>query len=54
VRDASTSAPAARWDQEFGSAAIGRRVDAILGPPFGKGLALEREFLAEARIKIAE
>ena len=35
-------------------AAVGRRVDAILGLPFSKGLALEHEFFAEARIKIAE
>jgi hypothetical protein len=34
--------------------AIGGRVDAVLGVPFGKGLALEHEFFAEARIKIAE
>jgi hypothetical protein len=34
--------------------ARGGRVDAVLGLPFGKGLALEHEFFAEARIKIAE
>jgi len=46
----------ARSIQESGLrlGAIGRRVDAILGVPFGKGLALEHEFFAKARIQIAE
>jgi hypothetical protein len=30
------------------------RSGAVLGPPFGKGLALEGEFFAEARVEIAE
>lgn len=34
--------------------AIGGHVDAVLGLPFGKGLALEHKFFAEVRIKIAE
>jgi len=34
--------------------AIGRRVDTVLGLPLGKGLALEHEFFAKARIQIAE
>ena len=33
--------------------ALRRRVGAVLGRPFGKGLALEGEFFAEARMKIA-
>src|SRR6202047_2980385 len=42
----------ARRDQDPRLGALRRRVGAVLGPPFGKGLALEGEFFAEARMRI--